>query len=193
MSKGHLVEVDRSGLVAGYVGQTAIKTQEVIARSMGGVLFIDEAYMLSSERDVFGQEAIDTLLKAMEDHRDDLIVIVAGYESLMRSFIESNPGLKSRFNRFIHFEDYTPSELFDIFTGLCSKNQYTLSQDAETLVKEYFFRIYEARTESFGNGRAARNCFEKMITNQANRMAQYKEASLEEIQTIEKEDLAFLE
>ncbi len=193
LSKGHLVEVDRSGLVAGYVGQTAIKTQEVIARSMGGVLFIDEAYMLSSERDVFGQEAIDTLLKAMEDHRDDLIVIVAGYESLMRSFIESNPGLKSRFNRFIHFEDYTPSELFDIFTGLCSKNQYTLSQDAETLVKEYFFRIYEARTESFGNGRAARNCFEKMITNQANRMAQYKEASLEEIQTIEKEDLAFLE
>ena len=193
LSKGHLVEVDRSGLVAGYVGQTAIKTQGVITKSMGGILFIDEAYMLSNERDVFGQEAIDTLLKAMEDHRDDLIVIVAGYESLMKAFIESNPGLKSRFNRFIHFDDYTPSELYAIFTGLCTKNQYMLSEDAETLVKEYFSRIYEARTESFGNGRAVRNCFEKMITNQANRMAQYQEASLEEIQTIEKEDLAFLE
>ena len=191
LSKGHLVEVDRSGLVAGYVGQTAIKTHEVISKAMGGVLFIDEAYMLSNERDVFGQEAIDTLLKAMEDHRDDFIVIVAGYESLMKTFIESNPGLKSRFNRFIHF-DYTPTELFDIFTGLCAKNQYTLSEEAEALVKEYFCQVYEARTESFGNGRAVRNCFEKMITNQANRMAQYNEASLEEIQRIEKEDLAFL-
>ena len=192
LSKGHLVEVDRSGLVAGYVGQTAIKTQEVIAKAMGGILFIDEAYMLSNEKDVFGQEAIDTLLKAMEDHREDLIVIVAGYESLMQTFIESNPGLKSRFNRFIHFDDYTPSELYDIFTGLCSKNQYTLSEDAEKLIKEYFTRVYESRTESFGNGRTVRNCFEKMITNQANRMAAYEEASLEEIQRIEKDDLAFL-
>ena len=192
LSKGHLVEVDRSGLVAGYVGQTAIKTQGVISQAMGGILFIDEAYMLSSERDVFGQEAIDTLLKAMEDHRDDLIVIVAGYESLMKSFIESNPGLKSRFNRFIHFEDYTPEELFGIFTGLCKKNQYILSEGAEILVKEYFRQIYDVRTESFGNGRAVRNCFEKMITNQANRVAQLKEATIEEIQTIEKEDLAFL-
>ena len=192
LSKGHLVEVDRSGLVAGYVGQTAIKTQEVIAKAMGGILFIDEAYMLSNEKDVFGQEAIDTLLKAMEDHRENLIVIVAGYESLMQTFIESNPGLKSRFNRFIHFDDYTPSELYDIFTGLCTKNQYTLSEDAEALVKEYLTRVYESRTESFGNGRTVRNCFEKMITNQANRMAAYEEATLEEIQRIEKEDLAFL-
>ena len=193
LSKGHLVEVDRSALVAGYVGQTAIKTQDVISKAMGGILFIDEAYMLSNEKDVFGQEAIDTLLKAMEDHREDLIVIVAGYESLMKTFIESNPGLKSRFNRFIHFEDYTPSELFDIFTGLCTKNQYILSEDAELLIKGYFWRVYESRTESFGNGRTVRNCFEKMITNQANRIAQQEEASLEEIQTIEKEDLAFLE
>ena len=192
LSKGHLVEVDRSALVAGYVGQTAIKTQEVIAKSMGGVLFIDEAYMLSNEKDVFGQEAIDTLLKAMEDHRENLIVIVAGYESLMKTFIESNPGLKSRFNRFIHFDDYTPAELFDIFTGLCAKNQYILSEDAEALVKEYFQLAYDSRTESFGNGRTVRNCFEKMITNQANRVAQLDEATLEEIQTIEKEDLAFL-
>ena len=110
----------------------------------------------------------------------------------MQTFIESNPGLKSRFNRFIHFDDYTPSQLFDIFTGLCTKNQYTLSEDAEVLIKEYLTRAYESRTESFGNGRTVRNCFEKMITNQANRMATYEEASLEEIQRIEKEDLAFL-
>ena len=111
----------------------------------------------------------------------------------MKSFIESNPGLKSRFNRFIHFEDYTPAELYKIFTGLCAKNQYTLSEDAELIARDYFCRVYESRTESFGNGRAVRNCFEKMITNQANRMAQYQEASLEQIQTIEKEDLAFLD
>ena len=193
LSKGHLIEVDRSGLVAGYVGQTAIKTRDVINKAMGGILFIDEAYMLSNERDHFGQEAIDTLLKAMEDNRNDLIVIVAGYKSLMKTFIESNPGLKSRFNRFIYFEDYTPEELYAIFTSLCDKNQYILSEGAVDLVKEYFRRVYEARTESFGNGRAVRNCFEKMITNQANRMAQYQEASMEEIQTIAKEDLAFLE
>ncbi len=193
LSKGHLVEVDRSGLVAGYVGQTAIKTQEVIKKAMGGILFIDEAYMLSSERDVFGQEAIDTLLKAMEDHRDDLIVIVAGYESLMEKFVASNPGLKSRFNRFIHFDDYTPEQLFLIFSGFCSKNQYILSEEAEALVKDYFRQIFELRTESFGNARAVRNCFEKMIPNQANRVAQLSEATIEHIQTIETEDLAFLQ
>ena len=192
LSKGHLVEVDRSGLVAGYVGQTAIKTQDVIKKAMGGILFIDEAYMLSNERDVFGQEAIDTLLKAMEDHRDDLIVIVAGYESLMLKFIESNPGLKSRFNRYIHFDDYSPDELFDILAGMCKKNQYVLSEEAAALVKDYFARIYAIRSESFGNARAVRNCFEKMITNQANRVAGYKEATIKQIQTIEKEDLAFL-
>ena len=193
ISKGHLVEVDRAGLVAGYVGQTAIKTHGVIDKAMGGVLFIDEAYMLSSERDVFGQEAIDTLLKEMEDHRDDLIVIVAGYKSLMQTFIESNPGLKSRFNRFIEFADYDPEQLYAIFKSLCKKNQYDLAEDAEDLVKDYFRRVYEARTESFGNGRAVRNCFEKMITNQANRLAEYKEATMEEIQTITAEDLRFLE
>ena len=192
LSKGHLVEVDRSGLVAGYVGQTAIKTQGVISKAMGGVLFIDEAYMLSSERDVFGQEAIDTLLKAMEDHRDDLIVIVAGYESLMLKFIESNPGLKSRFNRYIHFDDYSPEQLFDILAGMCSKNQYVLSEEAQKLARAHFERVYAARSESFGNARAVRNCFEKMITNQANRVAEYKEATIRQIQTIEREDLAFL-
>ena len=122
LSRGQLVEVDRSGLVAGYVGQTALKTQKVIEKAMGGVLFIDEAYALNgkSEND-FGQEAIDTILKAMEDHRDDLVVIVAGYTELMDRFIHSNPGLESRFNRFLMFEDYTPEQMVTIFKMQCKK------------------------------------------------------------------------
>ena len=122
LSKGQLVEVDRSGLVAGYVGQTAIKTQKAIEKAMGGVLFIDEAYALNgkSEND-FGQEAIDTVLKAMEDHRDDLVVIVAGYTDLMEKFIHSNPGLESRFNRFLLFPDYTTDEMMAIFKMRCGK------------------------------------------------------------------------
>ncbi len=122
LSKGQLVEVDRSGLVAGYVGQTALKTQKVIEKAMGGVLFIDEAYALNgkSEND-FGQEAIDTILKAMEDHRDDLVVIVAGYTDLMEKFIHSNPGLESRFNRFLLFEDYSPDEMLAIFRMQCKR------------------------------------------------------------------------
>ncbi len=122
LSKGQLVETDRSGLVAGYVGQTAIKTRKVIDSALGGVLFIDEAYSLAAggEND-FGQEAIETVLKAMEDHRDDLVVIVAGYDGLMERFIHSNPGLESRFNRFLHFADYTEEELLAIFRMQCEK------------------------------------------------------------------------
>ena len=137
LSKGQLVEVDRSGLVAGYVGQTALKTQKVIEKAMGGVLFVDEAYALNgkSEND-FGQEAIDTLLKAMEDHRDDLVVIVAGYTDLMDKFIHSNPGLESSFNRFLLFEDYSLDELMAIFKMRCGKG-YILSPEAEPLVRDY--------------------------------------------------------
>ena len=135
LSRGQLVEVDRSGLVAGYVGQTALKTQKVIEKAMGGVLFIDEAYALNgkSEND-FGQEAIDTVLKAMEDHRDDLVVIVAGYTDLMDKFIHSNPGLESRFNRFLLFEDYTADEMVQIFDMQCKKGCYRLTDDARPLV-----------------------------------------------------------
>ena len=135
LSKGQLVEVDRSGLVAGYVGQTAIKTQKVIQKALGGVLFIDEAYALNgkSEND-FGQEAIDTILKAMEDHRDDLVVIAAGYDGLMEQFIHSNPGLESRFNRFLHFDDYSLEELLDIFRMQCKKGCYQLEPAAEEQV-----------------------------------------------------------
>jgi hypothetical protein len=172
LSKGQLIEVDRSGLVAGYVGQTAIKTQEVIASALGGVLFIDEAYSLSSggEND-FGREAIETLLKAMEDHRDDLVVIVAGYTEPMEGFLSSNPGLESRFNKYITFPDYNGQELNAIFHGLCSKNGYELDEEAEAFSQTYFDSLYEGRDENFGNGRDVRNCFEDMMVRQANRVA----------------------
>lgn len=171
LSKGQLVEVDRSGLVAGYVGQTALKTSKVIEKAMGGVLFIDEAYALNggSEND-FGQEAIDTILKAMEDHRDDLVVIVAGYDDLMEEFIHSNPGLESRFNRFLHFEDYTMDEMMGIFSMQCKKGCYTLAEEAEEQVRA-FIREENDGGVSFGNGRGVRNLFEKILVQQANRLA----------------------
>ena len=171
LSKGQLVEVDRSGLVAGYVGQTAIKTRKVIEKAMGGVLFIDEAYALNgkSEND-FGQEAIDTLLKAMEDNRDDLIVIVAGYIELMQEFIRSNPGLESRFNRFLHFPDYSIDEMIAIFDMRCEQNGYTLAEDARPLLREVI-KLESADVKSFGNARGIRNLFERAVTAQANRLA----------------------
>ena len=173
LSKGHLVEVDRSGLVGGYVGQTAIKTQEVIQQALGGVLFIDEAYTLSRSESVpdYGQEAIDTILKAMEDNRDDLIVIVAGYPDLMDQFINSNPGLKSRFNKYILFEDYTPQELMDIFDGMCKKSGFVVQESAKEWAQIYFEKKCKTKEKNFANGRDVRNFFEKVITNQANRLA----------------------
>ena len=129
LSKGQLVEVDRSGLVAGYVGQTALKTQQVLQSALGGVLFIDEAYSLAPGDNPtdFGREAIEVLLKGMEDHRKDLVVIVAGYTGPMEQFIHSNPGLESRFNKYLTFDDYTAGQLLEIFHGLCKKNGYALS------------------------------------------------------------------
>ena len=143
LSRGHLVEVDRSGLVAGYVGQTAAKTSKVIEKALGGVLFIDEAYALNgkSEND-FGQEAIDTLLKAMEDHRDDLVIIVAGYDGLMETFVHSNPGLESRFNRYLHFDDYSVEELVRIFDCNAKNGCYKLDEDARKAV-----RLHDRRKE----------------------------------------------
>lgn len=174
LSKGHLVEVDRSGLVSGYVGQTAIKTQEVIQKSIGGVLFIDEAYALSANRgeNDFGLEAIDTLLKGMEDHRDDLAVIVAGYPDLMETFLNSNPGLRSRFNKFIFFDDYSPEELYRIFEFQCSKGGYKTTEDASEFAKNFFNDRYKKRDENFANARDVRNFFEKAIVNQANRLSE---------------------
>lgn len=189
LSKGHLVETDRSGLVGGYVGQTAIKTQEVIAEAMGGILFIDEAYALhqTSEND-YGKEAVDTLLKAMEDNRDDLIVIVAGYPKLMDEFLHSNPGLESRFNKFIYFEDYNESELYDIFMLMAEEANLTLDDRAKQYLKEYFEAMYEHRSSNFANGRAVRNLFEEVITRQANRLAVQSEITDEELNTLTYED-----
>ena len=172
LSKGQLVEVDRSGLVAGFVGQTALKTQEVLQSAMGGVLFIDEAYALSTGGDNdFGQEAIDTILKAMEDHRDDLVVIVAGYTELMEGFINSNPGLQSRFNKYFYFDDYDGAELMAIFDNMCKKNGYALDDEARETAEKFFVQLYENRDENFGNARDARNIFEDMVVRQADRLS----------------------
>lgn len=171
LSKGQLVEVDRSGLVAGYVGQTATKTSKVIESALGGVLFIDEAYSLNSKSENdFGSEAINTLLKAMEDNREDLVVIVAGYDGLMDTFIHSNPGLESRFNRYLHFDDYTVDEMLAILDMQLKKGQYTLDEAAKTAVRDY---IEASNTSSiaFGNARGVRNIFEKLLVEQANRIS----------------------
>ena len=190
LSKGHLVEVDRSGLVAGYVGQTAIKTKEVIDKALGGVLFIDEAYTLSPENadKDFGQEAIDTILKAMEDHRDDLVVIAAGYDDLMDRFIHSNPGLESRFNRFLHFEDYSPEELLEIFKMRCSKGCYALEEEAAGLVRD-FLREENRDPESFGNARGVRNVFERILVCQANRLAGQEAVTREDLMKLTAADV----
>ena len=190
LSRGQLVEVDRSGLVAGYVGQTALKTQEVIKSALGGVLFIDEAYALAGggEQD-FGKEAIETILKAMEDHRDDLIVIVAGYTGPMENFMNSNPGLESRFNKYFNFPDYNGEELNKIFLLRCKKNSYELSKSAQKEAKKIFNEMYENRSDNFGNGRDVRNFFEDTVIRQANRLAAMENPTKEDLVTITPKDL----
>ncbi len=189
LSKGHLVEVDRSGLVAGYVGQTAIKTQEVIQKALGGVLFIDEAYALTTRGPQdYGQEAVETLLKAMEDHRDDLVVIVAGYVDLMNDFVHSNPGLESRFNRFMYFPDYTIEEMMGIFDLRANKAGYTLAEDARKTLEE-ILREESENAIGFGNARGVRNLFEQAISRQANRLAKQDKVTRDELMLLTKEDL----
>ena len=184
LSKGQLVEVDRGGLVAGYVGQTATKTAEVIQKALGGVLFIDEAYALNSQSENdFGQEAIDTLLKAMEDNRDDLVVIVAGYDGLMDRFIQSNPGLESRFNRYLHFDDYTLDEMIAIFEMQCKKGCYELDEAAKEAVKAQIEKE-NTNSVSFGNARGIRNIFERVLVAQANRLAAMENVTREDLMKI---------
>ena len=190
LSKGQLVEVDRSGLVAGYIGQTATKTGEVIEKAKGGVLFIDEAYTLSSgkgEND-FGQEAIDTLLKAMEDNREDLIVIVAGYDGLMDEFIHSNPGLESRFNRYLHFDDYNVDEMMSILELQLKKGQYVLDDGARAAVREYI-ELSNTGSIAFGNARGVRNIFERLLVAQANRLSTASDLTKEALMTLNEEDV----
>ncbi len=191
LSKGQLVEVDRSGLVSGYVGQTAIKTKEIIDSAMGGVLFIDEAYALTANtgKGDFGQEAVNTLLKAMEDNRDDLIVIVAGYSDLMMEFLDSNPGLRSRFNKIITFEDYMPDELLDIFKSICTKSGMTITKEAEDAVLEYFVIRCGQNLKTFANARDIRNFYERAITNQANRLAAIESPTNGQLTTLTIDDV----
>ena len=189
LSKGHLVEVDRSGLVAGYVGQTAIKTGEAIQKAMGGVLFIDEAYALPNRGgNDYGQEAVDTLLNAMEDHRDALIVIVAGYTELMEEFVHSNPGLESRFNRFLNFPDYTVQEMMDIFDMRCRKSGYELAEDARGLLRS-LLALLSLDVKGFGNARGVRNLFERTVAAQANRLAALPDVTREMLMTLTADDL----
>ena len=192
LSKGHFVEAERADLVGGYVGQTAIKTKKLIESAMGGVLFIDEAYSLTSKHDTdYGREAIETLLKSMEDHRDDLIVIVAGYTNLMGEFINSNPGLRSRFNKFIEFDDYDPDELYAIFKGICQKSGFHLNDESDRLVRVFFKQYYEERDKNFANARDVRNFFEKAMTNQANRLARLSSSQIptEELNLLNRDDI----
>jgi SpoVK/Ycf46/Vps4 family AAA+-type ATPase len=191
LSQGQLIETDRAGLVGKYIGHTAAKTTEVINKAMGGILFIDEAYTLTPEdpaRD-FGQESVDTILKAMEDHRDEFIVIVAGYPDLMKRFLNSNPGLQSRFNTFIDFEDYNFDDLYKIFVSYCENNDYRLNNDAIPLVQKHFENIFSVRDETFANARTVRNFFEKAIKRQANRLSRDNTAEKDHLQELIGDDL----
>ena len=181
LSKGQLVECDRGDLVAGYVGQTAIRTKEKIEAAKGGILFIDEAYTLARGENDFGQEAIDTILKAMEDLREDFVVIVAGYTELMKEFIGSNPGLKSRFNKYIEFPDYTADELVKIFYTMTEKYNYRLTDKAKEKAEEKIRKMEAEKGPHFANARDVRNLFEKIVTNQATRLAELPDADIREI------------
>lgn len=191
LSKGHLVETDRSALVAGFVGQTAIKTKAILDEAMGGVLFIDEAYSLAKEErgSDYGQEAIDTVLKFMEDKRDDFIVIVAGYEDLMNRFISSNPGLRSRFPRVIKFHDYETDELVKIFTSIAVSSGYAVDSNVCSVLKQVIASAMVDPQVGFGNARYVRNLFENCIQNQADRLSLVASPTEQDLQTIFAEDL----
>ena len=193
LERGHTVETDRSGLVAENMGQTAVKTNALVDSALNGVLFIDEAYALVPDASYsggdYGQEAISTLLKRMEDDRDRLVVIIAGYPKEMQRFIDSNPGLQSRFNRYINFPDYTAEELYRIYLMYAKKNEYALNQEAGVYLRERLEDVVEHKTRNFGNARYVRNVFEKSIQRQANRISRMKSPKENDLTEIKKEDL----
>lgn len=191
LSVGQMYETDREGLIAGYVGQTAIKTDKVVDESIGGVLFVDEAYSLNQNamQIDYGAEAVNTILKRMEDNRDDLAVVVAGYTEPMQLFIESNPGLRSRFNRYFHFDHFKPQQLYAIFEASCKKLDFVLTDDAIDKLNETFELLYEKRDDGFGNARVVRNLFEKCVQNQANRVIQVKSITKDVLRGLTEEDI----
>lgn len=190
LSKGHFIEVSRTDLIAGYQGQTALKVKKVIENARGGVLFIDEAYSITenSNSDSYGRECLTELTKALEDYRDDLVVIVAGYKEPMEQFFESNPGLKSRFNTFIDFDDYDANQLFGIFEKICKNNDYIISNGLKDEILNYFSKKVELKNEEFANGRLSRNLFDDIILNHAKRIVQLKEISKKELSLLSEED-----
>ncbi|MDO4813462.1 MAG: AAA family ATPase [Gemella sp.] len=190
LSKGHFIEVSRTDLIAGYQGQTALKVREVIDKAKGGVLFIDEAYSITEneQSDSYGRECLTELTKALEDYRDDLVVIVAGYTKPMEKFFQSNPGLKSRFNTFIEFEDYNIEELESIFQYICQRNEYQLDLGAEDRLKEIIEKELSKKDEEFSNARMIRNLYDDLIMNHAKRVAKIENPSKEELSLIRLED-----
>jgi len=193
VKKGHLVETDRGGLIAGYTGQTAIKTSGVIDRALDGILFIDEAYaLINGPNDAYGQEAIATLLKRMEDDRDRLVVIVAGYSKEMKDFLDSNSGFQSRFNRYIEFPDYSAAELAQIFRAMAKKNEYRLSDDVERWIDPAMALWTKKRDRKFGNGRYVRNLFEKSVERQAMRVSALSAPTTNDLMTITMKDVGIV-
>ena len=191
VKRGHLVETDRSGLIAEYVGQTAVKTNAVVDSALNGILFIDEAYaLLDKNGGGYGDEAIATLLKRMEDDRDSLVVIVAGYTNEMKSFIDANPGLQSRFTRYINFQDYSSDDLYAIFMSRMKKYAYKLDNDADKYLRKSLAETVAHKSRNFGNGRYVRNLFEQTITNQANRLGARKNLTTEELSQITLSDIS---
>ena len=192
LKKGHLVETDRAGLVGEYVGQTAPKTNAKIDEALDGILFIDEAYTLVGSENDFGAEAIATLLKRMEDDRNRLVVILAGYSHEMRRFIDSNPGLQSRFNRYIQFDDYSTEDLMAILKTNLKKSRYKIKRDAFEWLQRFIDSEIDKGDENFGNARFIRNLFEKIVQNQADRLARQTTINNDELTIITKDDVTKL-
>lgn len=194
LSKGHFVEVSRTDLIAGYQGQTALKVKKVIEQAKGGVLFIDEAYSITENdhSDSYGRECLTELTKALEDCREDLVVIVAGYTEPMNKFFESNPGLKSRFNTFIEFDDYSPNELDRILIAMCENNDYALDDEAKEKIHSYFEQQTLSRDENFANGRLVRNLYDDLVMNHARRVINTPNPRSEELSTIKAVDFTFV-